>query len=132
MDVDQLYKKELIPECKSLGYKPIRIDMSEPAQSITELMMEEITNSACMIADLSYARPSVYFEIGYAQGLGIPIILTCRKDHLNGHEDDKRVHFDLAQYKISFWSQNSKGTFEWAGKSMTPRYRLNSILKPRK
>ena len=63
-------------------------------------------------------------------GLGVPLVLTCRKDHYRGASDGARVHFDLEQYKISFWSQNSKQQFIWA-KDMEPVKRLGSVIKRR-
>ena len=129
-DVDELYRLHLAPACGNLGYKPIRVDMTEPHQTITEKIMEGITDAACVIADLTYARPSVYFEVGYAVGLGIPLVTTCRYDHFRGTKDDQRIHFDLEQYKISFWKPNADGKFEWP-KDMEPDKRLSRILSSR-
>ncbi len=35
-----------------------------------------------MIADFTGHRGGVYFEAGFAHGLGIPVIWTCREDQL--------------------------------------------------
>jgi hypothetical protein len=43
-------------------------------------------------------RPSVYFEAGFAQGLDIPVLLTC-------HESEQdQIHFDLRQFPRILWS----------------------------
>jgi DNA-binding MarR family transcriptional regulator len=126
-EIDELSSKHFFSACENLGYEAVRVDMTEPSQTITERIMEGITEAACVIADLTYARPSVYFEVGYSVGLGIPLVLTCRNDHYHGQEDDQRVHFDLEQYKISFWEQNNSGEFQWP-KSMEPFARLSLIL----
>lgn len=131
-EIDELTDRYFIPASANLGYRPVRIDMSEPESTITERMMREITQSAAMLADLTHARPSVYFEIGYAHGLGIPIVLTCRKDHHSGVEDSKRVHFDLQQYKISYWDVKEDEKISWEKITMTPEYRLGKILEIRK
>lgn len=83
-----------------------------------------------MLADLTHARPSVYFEVGYAHGLGVPLLLTCREDHCRGKSDHARIYFDLEQYKISYWSRTSKGEFNWP-KGMEPAERLPSIVPHR-
>jgi hypothetical protein len=101
--------------------------MTEPKHSITEAILEGIAECACVIADLTFARPSVYFEVGLAHGLGIPLLLTCRLDHHKGNESDKKVHFDLEQYKISFWTKTADGEFRWP-KNMTPKSRLRALL----
>ncbi len=129
-DIDDLCGRHLLPASARLGYKPIRVDMSEPYRTITELMIREITEAAAIFADLTYARQSVYFEVGYAQGLGIPLILSCRKDHMNGKKDEQRVHFDLQQYKISYWTIGDDGNFVWESAMMEPEKRLAAILPP--
>ena len=45
----------------------------------------------------SGARGSVYYEAGFAQGLKIPVIFTCRKNAI------KRIHFDTRQYNHIVW-----------------------------
>jgi len=129
-EIEQLYGEALAPACRAQGYEPVRVDMSEPPQTITELMMEAITEAACVLADLTHARPSVYFEAGYAHGLGVPLLLTCREDHHRGSSDDARIHFDLEQYKISYWSRTPEGKFSWP-KGMEPAERLALIIPHR-
>lgn len=128
-DTDRLFDTDIRCACAQLDLAALRIDRAEPESTITQSMLEGIANSKVLLADLTYARPSVYFEVGFAQGLGIPIILMCRKDHSRGHIDTLRVHFDLEQYKISFWSTNAAGAPIWQ-KGMSPQERLSAILLP--
>lgn len=79
-----------------------------------------------MIADLTYRRPSVYFDVGYGHGLGINTLLTCREDHQRGAEDGKMVHFDLARYRISRWKLSKAGEVEWE-KKLSIAARLRKI-----
>lgn len=127
-DVDLLFANEVAPACQELRYSVFRVDLCEPTQSITNSILSGIQRSACVIADLTYARPSVYFEVGMAQGLGMPVILTCRSDHYLGRDDSLRVHFDLVSFKVSFWTIAENGSFSWP-KSMHPIERLKSILR---
>jgi nucleoside 2-deoxyribosyltransferase len=126
-DIDALYEDHFFPICQEVGYKPIRVDLTEPATTITESIIEGITDCACIIADLTYARQSVYYEVGFAGGLSVPIVLTCRRDHLNNKEDDRRVHFDLQQFKISFWEKKGKGEFTWS-RNMKPNKRIRDLF----
>lgn len=128
VEIDELYSEIFEPACISLGYKVIRVDMTEPHQTITEKIMDGITEAACVIADLTFARPSVYFEVGYAVGLGIPLLITCRQDHFRGTKDDQKIHFDLEQYKTSFWNKNGSGDFVWQSDLLNPMNRLSKIL----
>lgn len=128
-DVDLLFANEIEPACAELGYAAYRVDAREPFQGITSAILSGVRDAACVIADLTYARPSVYFEAGFAHGLGIGLLLTCRNDHFRGADDRLRVHFDLEQYKTSFWSATETG-FSWP-KLMHPLERLRTIVGQR-
>jgi hypothetical protein len=39
----------------------------------------------------------VYYEAGFAAGLGLPVILTYRKDEMD------KLHFDIRQYNCVDW-----------------------------
>jgi nucleoside 2-deoxyribosyltransferase len=127
-DIDLLYESEFKTACASVNCKPFHVDLDEPSQTITDAILRGISEARCIIADLTYARPSVYFEVGFAYGLGVPLILTCRQDHHKGHEENMKVHFDLEQYKISYWNRAKDGTFLWP-KNMHPSERLKTVLK---
>ena len=59
--------------------------------------MTEIKNSRFVVADVTDQRPGVYFEAGYAMGLGLPVIWSVREDDL------QKVHFDTRQYNHIVW-----------------------------
>jgi nucleoside 2-deoxyribosyltransferase len=82
---------------KKTGYNPIRVDLIEHNEKICDRIIAEIRKSGLLVADFTGNRGGVYFEAGFAKGLGIPVIWTCRKDHL----DD--VHFDTRQFNHIEW-----------------------------
>ena len=45
------------------------------------------------------ARGGVYYEAGFAHGLNIPVIFSCRKDLI------KKIHFDTRQYNHIEWTE---------------------------
>ena len=126
-EIDNLYQYSILPICNKYKLEPIRVDLREPTRTITDEILEGISEAKFVIADLTYARPSVYFEVGFAHGLGIPIILTCNKNHFKGKRDDSKIHFDLQQYKISFWTKTEPKTFSWEGKLLNNR--IKNILE---
>jgi len=129
-DTDGLYEKVFKPTCAEFGLDAVRVDLSEPESTITEAILQGIQVAECVIADLTYARPSVYFEAGFGGGLGVPLLLTCRMDHQKGLDDSERVHFDLEQYKISFWKLEKGGSYIWK-KGMDPKSRLKALIGTR-
>jgi len=78
-------------------FRAYRVLDDEHTGKVDDLIMAEIRTSGLLVADLTGQRQSVYFEAGFAMGLGIPIIWTCRKDQL----DD--LHFDIRQYNHIGW-----------------------------
>lgn len=82
---------------KDTGYLPVRIDQVDHNNKIDDEIIAEIQRSKYVVADFSGHRGGVYFEAGYAMGLGIPVIWTCRADHLAD------LHFDTRQYSHIVW-----------------------------
>jgi nucleoside 2-deoxyribosyltransferase len=53
----------------------------------------EIRQSRFVIADVTHHRNGVYFEAGFADGLGVPVIWACdEKDADNTHFDAKHLN----------------------------------------
>lgn len=80
------------------GYTPIRIDLTEHNEKICDRIIAEIRKSALVVADFTGQRGGVYFEAGFAKGLGIPVIWTCREDEVSN------LHFDTRQYFHIAWT----------------------------
>ncbi|MCL4475049.1 MAG: nucleoside 2-deoxyribosyltransferase [Nitrospirae bacterium] len=94
---DNGIKKALI-ETK---YKPYRIDREEHMEKIDDKILSEIKRSKFIIAEFTGQKHGVYFEAGYAFGLGRPVIWTCHKD------DVENLHFDTRQYNHIVWANES-------------------------
>ena len=76
----------------------------EHVNKIDDEIIAEIRRSRFLVADFTQgqdgARGGVYFEAGFAFGLGIPVIYTCRKDMI------EKLAFDTRQYNHIFWECN--------------------------
>ncbi len=79
------------------GYQPVRIDNVEHNDDVNDRIIAEIRRSGLLVADFTENRGGVYYEAGFAHGLGLPVIYTCRKDHFDG------VHFDTNHYNYIIW-----------------------------
>ena len=83
------------------GYEAVRIDQKEHVNKIDDEIIAEIKRSRFVVADFTQgedgARGGVYYEAGFAHGLGIEVIFTCREDAL------EHVHFDTRQYNHIVW-----------------------------
>jgi len=100
------------------GYQVLKIDEYNHINYIPIEILEQIKNSRFLIADLTGHRGGVYYEAGYAEALGIPVIYTCRKDWFEDKKDQKGkiiqcgVHFDIRQKNIIMWQNNKLEQFQ--------------------
>ena len=75
------------------GFTPILVDevRIENDKTIPDKIFASIRQARFCIADFTGHRNGVYFEAGYAVGLGIPVFYTCQK------QDFEEAHFDIKQ-----------------------------------
>jgi nucleoside 2-deoxyribosyltransferase len=117
--LDEVFKTHIEPALIECGYKsPFRISQVEHSDKIDDAIIAKINEASLVIVDLTCdvldhpkptetknkiveARGGVYFEAGYAMGLGIPIIWTCRGDSVD------HIHFDLRQYNQIVWQKEN-------------------------
>ena len=99
--MNDAYENGLKIGIEQAGYKSLRIDQKDHNNRIDDELIAEIRRSKFLVADFTQgdkgARGGVYYEAGFAHGLGIPVIFTCRKDSL------EHVHFDTRQYNHIVW-----------------------------
>jgi hypothetical protein len=104
-DTDALYEKSIQPVLKSNSVIPVVINRCEDNRDINNQIIEQLESCDFCIVDLTYTRPSVYFEAGYAQR-AVEVIYTVRSDHLARNQpDDRRVHFDLQMKPLIRWTK---------------------------
>ena len=103
-DTDQIYDNAILPVLKANGVSPVIINRREDNRDINHQIIELLNSCDFCITDLTYTRPSVYFEAGYAQR-AVEVIYTVRADHLQKNQpEDLRVHFDLQMKPLITWS----------------------------
>jgi guanylate kinase len=68
-----------------------RIDSQKGDFRITDEILRNIEKAALVIADFTHERPNVYYELGYARGIG-KYVLHCAKIGTKLHFDIKDFH----------------------------------------
>jgi hypothetical protein len=106
-DTDEIYDKNIKKAVKAAGMEPIRIDRAIYLDRVDAKIRAEIAKAHVVIADLTHARPSVYWEAGFAERQS-PVVYTCRSDHFISKPEDPlgnfHIHFDLRNANIIPWS----------------------------
>ena len=91
------YEQGLRPGVIRAGYDPVRVDRVEHVNRIDDEIIARIRTSLFIVADFTGHREGVYFEAGFALGLGLSVMWTCKK------VDMKNLHFDIRQYNTIDW-----------------------------
>lgn len=79
-------------ECELTAF---RVDQIETTAQITDSIVDSIRKASFVVVDLTDARPNIYWEAGFAHGLGKTPVYIARK----GTEP----HFDVKDYPIIFY-----------------------------
>jgi nucleoside 2-deoxyribosyltransferase len=128
-DTDRVYDHFIAPTLRRRGVNPIFMGRLEHNDDVDDRIILELSKCDLALADLTYARPSVYFEAGYAEHRKVPVIYTCRRDHFHPREHDQhgnfRVHFDLQMKNIIGWSSPKDRGF-----AKRLERRINLVTRP--
>ena len=102
-ELKEAYEKGIRPAIEQLGYDPMKIDDKPDVDKIDDEIIGEIRRSRFLLADFTHGdkgpRGGVYYEAGFAYGLGLPVIRSCRRDIIDRNE----LHFDVRQYYHIIW-----------------------------
>ena len=110
-DTDVLYERRIRSVLERNGIVPVIINRRQSNDDLNTQIMEQLDASDLCIADLTYERPSVYYEAGFAQRT-VPVIYTVRSDHVPPKTSpDGRVHFDLQMKPLIKWASPTDRTF---------------------
>jgi hypothetical protein len=90
-------RKELTAGVERAGYRVLIVDEKPSNDFILDEILGGIRQSRFVVADFTNQRGGVYFEAGFAQGLGLPVVRTCRADQVG------QLHFDVNHYSFLLW-----------------------------
>lgn len=102
---ERLKVVELVAQ--KFGFTVIRIDKASPISNLVEEIRSEIQKANFIIADLTDERPSCYFEAGYADALGKPIIYIASRDSVIKPGIATKIHFDI-HYNIQYFKSHEE------------------------
>ena len=89
------------------GYDLLHMQDAGKAGIIDNIMRAQIRDAKFIIADLTHDNNGAYWEAGYAEGLGKPVIYICEKKKF----DEKKTHFDTNHCTTVPWSRDDDEGF---------------------
>ena len=91
----RLFDEVIAPAIRDAGYESLRIDSKEHNNKIDDEIVASIRSARFVVADYTGERGGVYYEAGFAHGLGLPVVFMAR--------EGTAIHFDTRQYNTIFW-----------------------------
>lgn len=85
------------------GFELQKLDDVPKAGLIDDRLRAEIQSSDFIIADLTHDNLGAYWEAGYAEGLGKPVIYTCEKSKF----ELSKTHFDTNHHLTIQWDASN-------------------------
>ena len=104
------------PSAKRAGFDLTKLDDTPKAGLIDDRLRVEIQSADFLIADLTHDNLGAYWEAGYAEGLGKPVIYTCEKTKFAS----SKTHFDTNHHLTIVWDSAAP---EGAGKDLVATIR---------
>ena len=108
--VNHNFESAIKPAIEACGYKAIRVDKTELNDKLDDQIIASIKRAKFLVADFTAqnfeiegrrvheARGGVYYEAGFAHGLGKSVIFMVEKSQIND------IHFDTRQYNHIVYS----------------------------
>lgn len=94
-EIDHNYEYVIKPMVEKHQYKIQRADEISHTNLITTEILNAISRSDFIVADLTHEKPNCYYEIGFAHSLGRPVIILAK--------EGTNRHFDISGYRWNYW-----------------------------
>jgi hypothetical protein len=101
--------------CEDLGYRCERVTQENAGERILPDILARIGQAAFAIVDLTDLKPNVFYELGYADGLGKKVVITAR--------EGTALPFDVKDMPTILWSSQRQLKEDL-------RKRIISVVKP--
>ena len=90
--------QSICDQCERLGLHPHRIDANAASDNLLREMTKDIERAEFIIYDLSHESANVYYQLGYAHGVGNEAF-----DILLISKEGVRPHFDIRPLRVHYY-----------------------------
>ena len=106
-ELETFVRDVLKPAVKGIGFELLDMRDSARAGVIDNIMRVKIRDAMFVIADLTHDNNGAYWEAGFAEGLGKPVIYICNEEKF----ENKGTHFDTNHCTTVPWSRHDDEVF---------------------
>lgn len=97
----EVYKHGIAPACQRAGFAALRVDEVKGHFNINRKIIENIFNSAAVIAEITDHNPNVFYEMGVAHAIANKTIMIA--------QNAKDLPFDISNYRCLIYKQSVDG-----------------------
>lgn len=101
--LDSVVRDHWTPAVAQAGFELRRLDQGQGAGLIDDHLRVQIRTARLLVCDLTHGNRGAYWEAGFAEGLGIPVIYTCRRDVFEDKDHKDYPHFDTNHWLTVPW-----------------------------
>jgi nucleoside 2-deoxyribosyltransferase len=98
-DLDKVVSETFAPAVANTGFELRTLVQGQGAGLIDDQLRTALRNCRFVLADITHGNHGAYWEAGFAEGLGTPVIYTCRK----AEWDERKSHFDTNHLVTIIW-----------------------------
>jgi hypothetical protein len=99
VEIDRVVTECFKPAAWAAGFELRAVNDQQSAGLIDDQMRVGLRQARFVVADLTHASNGAYWEAGFAEGAGKPVIYTCRHDHWSAGKS----HFDTNHLATIVW-----------------------------
>lgn len=101
--LDSVFAQYFVPAVGQSGFELRTVADGQGAGLIDDQIRVGIRTARFVICDLTHGNQGAYWEAGFAEGLGRPVIYTCRSDVFSSNDKSVRPHFDTSHMATIVW-----------------------------
>jgi hypothetical protein len=121
-EYEELFNDVITPVCDKMGLEAFRSSQTYYPGLVIADIQRQIRESRVIIAEITPVNPNVYYEVGYADAIGKPVILIADGGKLD------QLPFDVRAFRTLFY-ENTIGGKSKVEKTLTEFLRNIMNLK---
>lgn len=102
-EYEELFNDVISPVCEQMGLEPFRASQTYYPGLVIADIQRQIRESRVVIAEITPVNPNVYYEVGYADAIGKPVILIADGGKL------EQLPFDVRAFRTLFYENTIGG-----------------------
>lgn len=105
--LDPFLQNHIKPAVSTLGFQLFDLRDVSRAGIIDNILRVQIRDSSFVLVDLTHENAGAYWEAGYAEGLGKPVLYLCEKRKF----EQNKTHFDTNHCTTVLWDKANPDLF---------------------